>query len=64
MSGSRHKETFWATITAVGDDLGSLEKGLGGMTYDTKTCGYIQCFPNSRENPKLRYFFRGKTRPD
>ncbi|KIK00090.1 hypothetical protein K443DRAFT_679452, partial [Laccaria amethystina LaAM-08-1] len=38
-SGSRRKEIFWATVTAVGDDLASLEKGLGGKTYDTKTRG-------------------------
>jgi hypothetical protein len=56
-SGSRRKEIFWATVTAVGDDLASLEKGLGGKTYDTKTRGYIQCFPSSRENPRLTYFF-------
>ena len=29
MSGSGRKEIFWATVTAVGDDLSSLEKGLG-----------------------------------
>lgn len=38
-SGSRRKEIFWATVTAVGDDLASLEKGLGEKTYDTKTRG-------------------------
>ena len=56
VSGSRRKETFWATVTAVGDDLGSLEKGLGEKTYETKTRGYIQCFLTSHENPGLRYF--------
>lgn len=35
-SGSRRKEIFWATVTAVGDDLASLEKGLGGKTYNAK----------------------------
>ena len=63
MNGSRQKATFRATITAIGDDLGSLEKGLGRMTYETKTCD-LQCFPNSPEHLKLRYFVRGKTRPD
>lgn len=33
------KETFWATVTAVGEDLESLEKGLGEKTYETKTRG-------------------------
>ena len=56
VSGSRRKETFWATVTAVGDDLGSLEKGLGEKTYETKTRGYIQCFLTSHENPGLIYF--------
>jgi len=36
---SRRKELFWATVTAVGDDLISLEKGLGEKTYETKTRG-------------------------
>lgn len=38
-SGKGRKETFWATVTAVGDDLHSLEKGLGEKTYETKTRG-------------------------
>ena len=46
---------------SVADDLASLEKSLWGETYDTKTRGYMQCFPNSGENPRLRYFFRDKT---
>ncbi|KAF9465357.1 hypothetical protein BDZ94DRAFT_1320413 [Collybia nuda] len=37
--GKGRKETFWATVTAVGDDLNSLEKGLGEKTYETKTRG-------------------------
>jgi len=37
--GSRRKETFFATVTAVGDDLNELEKGLGDKTYETKTRG-------------------------
>jgi len=37
--GSGRKETFWGTVTAVGDDLASLEKGLGRKEYETKTRG-------------------------
>ncbi|KAF8957285.1 hypothetical protein BDZ97DRAFT_1670316 [Flammula alnicola] len=37
--GSRRKEMFWASVTAVGDDLDSLEKGLGEKMYETKTRG-------------------------
>lgn len=33
------KETFWATVTAVGDDLDALEAGLGKKSYETKTRG-------------------------
>ncbi|KAL1748937.1 hypothetical protein HDZ31DRAFT_28585 [Schizophyllum fasciatum] len=33
------KETFWATVTAVGKDLESLEKGLDEKSYETKTRG-------------------------
>ena len=36
---SRRKELFWATVTAVGDDLTLLEKGLGEKSYETKTRG-------------------------
>ncbi|KAF8153751.1 hypothetical protein B0H34DRAFT_65395 [Crassisporium funariophilum] len=35
--GSRRNDNFWATVTTVGDDLQSLEKGLGEKTYETKT---------------------------
>ena len=38
---SRRKELFWATVTAVGDDLTSLEKGLGEKSYETKTRGSL-----------------------
>ncbi|KAF9524264.1 hypothetical protein CPB83DRAFT_861504 [Crepidotus variabilis] len=39
-SGStRRKETFWATVTACGENLQELEKGLGEKTYETKTKG-------------------------
>ncbi|KAI6153777.1 hypothetical protein BKA82DRAFT_2734211 [Pisolithus tinctorius] len=33
------KGVYWASITAVGDDLHSLEKGLGERSYQTKTRG-------------------------
>lgn len=38
-SGKGRKETFWATVVAMGDDLHSLERGLGEKTYETKTRG-------------------------
>ncbi|KAI0275318.1 hypothetical protein BC834DRAFT_965718 [Gloeopeniophorella convolvens] len=38
-SGGGRKATFWATVTAIGDDLMSLEKGLGAKEYETKTKG-------------------------
>ncbi|EGO26872.1 hypothetical protein SERLADRAFT_464431 [Serpula lacrymans var. lacrymans S7.9] len=37
--GSGRKDTFWAVVTTVGDDLHSLESGLGEKTYETKTRG-------------------------
>ncbi|KAJ6477063.1 hypothetical protein C8R45DRAFT_1008689 [Mycena sanguinolenta] len=52
---SRHggkKESFWATVTAVGDDLDTLEKGLGEHTYETKTRG-------TRHDPPARLVARG-----
>jgi len=36
---SRKKEIFWATVTAVGDDLHELETGLDAKSYETKTRG-------------------------
>lgn len=36
---SRRKELFWATVTVIGDDLTSLEKGLGEKSYETKKRG-------------------------
>ncbi|KAF5362696.1 hypothetical protein D9758_011745 [Tetrapyrgos nigripes] len=38
-TGRGRKETFWATVTKVGEDLDALEKGLDEMTYETKTRG-------------------------
>jgi len=38
-SGKGRKEIFWATVVTVGDDLHSLERGLGEKTYETKTRG-------------------------
>ncbi|KAF8182734.1 hypothetical protein K438DRAFT_1908030 [Mycena galopus ATCC 62051] len=46
------KESFWATVTAVGDDLDALESGLGEHTYDTKTRG-------TRHDPPARLVARG-----
>ena len=37
--GGHRKETFWATVTAVGDDLGELAQGFEAKTYETKTRG-------------------------
>jgi len=37
--GHGRKDAFWATVTAVGDDIEALNKGLGGKTYETKTKG-------------------------
>lgn len=39
--GKGRKETFWATVTSVGDDLESLEQGLGEKKYETKTRGML-----------------------
>ena len=38
-SGHGRKATFWATVTAVGNDMEELNKGLGEKTYETKTKG-------------------------
>ncbi|KAJ7288883.1 hypothetical protein C8J57DRAFT_1707172 [Mycena rebaudengoi] len=46
------KQTFWATVVAVGDDLDALEKGLGEKTYETKTRG-------TRHDPPARLAARG-----
>ena len=35
------KEKFWATVTAVGDDLDSLEAGLEAKSYETRTRGRV-----------------------
>ncbi|KAK2460498.1 hypothetical protein APHAL10511_007504 [Amanita phalloides] len=37
--GNRECPVFQATVTTVGDDLGSLEKGPGEKMYETKTKG-------------------------
>ncbi|KIM70361.1 hypothetical protein SCLCIDRAFT_1207699 [Scleroderma citrinum Foug A] len=37
--GPHGKEVFWASVTAIGDDLHSLEQGLGERSYQTKTRG-------------------------
>ncbi|KAF9451822.1 hypothetical protein P691DRAFT_300234 [Macrolepiota fuliginosa MF-IS2] len=36
---SARKEIFWGTVTALGDNLEELQKGLGPKTYETKTRG-------------------------
>ncbi|KAH9480344.1 hypothetical protein JR316_0006942 [Psilocybe cubensis] len=38
-TGKLTKETFWGTVTSVGNDLDSLVKGLGQKSYETKTRG-------------------------
>ena len=38
-SGHGRNDAFWATVTAVGDNLEILNKGLGEKTYETKTRG-------------------------
>ncbi|KAJ7165516.1 hypothetical protein C8R43DRAFT_878483, partial [Mycena crocata] len=50
-SGGR-KQSFWATVTSVGDDLETLEKGMGEKTYETKTRG-------TRHDPPTRLVARG-----
>ena len=37
--GGKSKENFWATVTAVGDDLSALEPGFEAQQYETKTRG-------------------------
>ncbi|KIJ65033.1 hypothetical protein HYDPIDRAFT_89273 [Hydnomerulius pinastri MD-312] len=37
--GGHGKENFWACATNVGEDLHSLERGLGERSYETKTRG-------------------------
>ncbi|KAJ7478684.1 hypothetical protein B0H11DRAFT_1808969 [Mycena galericulata] len=46
------KESFWATVVGVGDDLDALEKGMGEKTYETKTRG-------TRRDPPARLVARG-----
>ncbi|KAJ6593069.1 hypothetical protein B0H19DRAFT_1089041 [Mycena capillaripes] len=50
--GGRRKESFWATVTGVGDDLDTLENGMGEKTYETKTRG-------TRHDPPARLVARG-----
>ena len=52
---SRRKQLFWATVTAVGDDLTSLEKGLGGKSYETKTRGSLT-FDSGMYVVKIYYY--------
>lgn len=39
--GGARKEVFWATVTALGDNLEQLRSGLGPKTYETKTRGEL-----------------------
>ena len=39
--GGGRKQVFWATVATIGDDLKTLQDGLGEKTYETKTRG--QC---------------------
>lgn len=48
-SGHGRKDSFWATVTAVGDDMEALNKGLGEKTYETKTKGaHVSTSPQQR----------------
>ncbi|THU89136.1 hypothetical protein K435DRAFT_830440 [Dendrothele bispora CBS 962.96] len=38
-AGKGRKETFWTTVTRVGEDLDQVEKGLDQRSYETKTRG-------------------------
>ncbi|KAL0951481.1 hypothetical protein HGRIS_008168 [Hohenbuehelia grisea] len=51
-AGHGRGNTFWAAVTRIGDDLHSLEKGLGEQTYETKTLG-------TRHNAPARLAARG-----
>lgn len=42
--GTGKKELFWATVTAVGDDLDEISKGFKAKSYETKTRGLLQTF--------------------
>ena len=46
----RGKEVFWASVTAVGNDLYGLEQGLGEQSYQTKTRG-MHLRPDCRTGP-------------
>lgn len=47
--GHGRRDTFWATVVAVGDDMEALNKGLGEKTYETKTKG--ACMSVSSQRP-------------
>ncbi|KAJ7125751.1 hypothetical protein C8R43DRAFT_1240614 [Mycena crocata] len=51
-AGGGRKQSFWATVTAVGDNLDELERGMGEKTYETKTRG-------TRHDPPARLAARG-----
>ncbi len=67
---SARKEIFWATVTAVGDNLEELHSGLEPKTYETKTRGgasrriciavyYTQLFLGTRHESSCRLVGRG-----
>ncbi|KAF9478230.1 hypothetical protein BDN70DRAFT_880182 [Pholiota conissans] len=60
--GSKRKEMFWATVTAVGDDLSQLAEGLGEKTYETKTRGTRHIAPSRLAARGGYALVNGKTR--
>jgi len=57
--GRHGKKVFWASVTAIGDDLHSLEQGLEEHSYQTKTRGtYLvspDCAPHRQSGTGERY---------
>ena len=49
-SGHGRKDSFWATVTSVGDDMEALNKGLGEKIYETKTKGAYISFPSQQRS--------------
>jgi len=52
--GSKRNELFWASVTAVGDDLESLENGLEEKSYETKTRGLVIVYLPPRQRLTFR----------
>ena len=55
------KEKFWATVTAVGDDLDSLEAGLEAKSYETRTRGRVNILLFMRDLTS-NFFYASGTR--